>query len=214
MRILTSAILAMMLSCSSVKQDAPKYKSLDVALNVQIFDVTSGMQFSGSAVSVMYHNKQCFLTAMHVISKHSLDNKQYFNKVCIFSLNNQPSFKQIKMIKCDTDQDLALFQIEGGLNLKCVKVSQKPLFYGQKVYNFSNMQGKLNILTQGVVSKPKHIIDGKEYFLTDCMIYAGSSGSGIYDSQTDQLLGIVNMMSNGSHVGLCITNTKIIQFLK
>lgn len=106
---------------------------------------------------------------------------------------------QGKVIARDEDADVAIIEIKSKLPLPAdVVVQYKPVEYGDKVYAVGNPQMHLLTVTEGIVAKPKGLIEGTNavdaIFHTAPMNH-GSSGGGLFND-AGELIGITNWMSS------------------
>jgi|15BtaG_2_1085339.scaffolds.fasta_scaffold36503_1 hypothetical protein len=166
------ALIALCCSCVNVQQDA-----LDSS--VKVFSVNMG----GSGVI----DGDRIITCNHVVGTRT-------------SVLVQTSSSR-KILEYDVDQtsratDLAILVPRINSYTKSFP-SKEELEYadvevGDKVFCYSNPHGELFTYSEGYVMKRRFKSRGLVFILMDITVAHGSSGAGVFNSETGELVGIVS----------------------
>lgn len=168
---------------------------------------SSGRLITNAHVVTYIHKGE--LTASDVIKiRFASDNKYY----------------SVKLLKYDTDVDLALLEFNHTPdNIKSMPIGKvNALHYGDDVYSIGNSMNYGISITKGIISIPHIIIEyeGKkrEVIQADITISSGNSGGALLNSH-GQLIGITSFRTNDSSgnivygLGYSIPINKVQNFL-
>ena len=178
--------------------DVPKDILTD-ALNRNLDIETSGGHASGVNVGDGY-----FLTALHVVINPLYDNMRKYGDKEITIDDNDVHFTLIK--DSDTTVDMALLK-SGNLNRVSRRLScySGTLELNTPVFAVGNPKDDLDLVTTGTI-----VADTSNYgpdgFVADTQTAAGSSGGGLYNALTGQLIGIVQRTDGKRMYGHRCTN--------
>lgn len=158
------------------------------------------------------------LTAYHVIV-HENDENKTSEKLLIRTINEQAYAG--KILYTNIDIDCAIVEINNPLALPYatpIVLSDKNPEYAESTYTIGHPNGVEWVYSQGYVMNPDVIFRAmsKEKFngfISSCFVDFGSSGSGIYNSDTNQCIGLVSVKIGTSNHAGCVTSSLILDWL-
>jgi S1-C subfamily serine protease len=147
--------------------------------------------FAGDSLgSGVFISKDKVVTNYHVIE----NIKE--NETILIKQNNGSIFAAVGVLVQDPDHDLAIIQFRNTNNKKKIGIAvlgnTSKVKQGQEVYAIGSPKGLENTVTQGIISNNNvgNLLKGAAVFQHDASIDHGSSGGGLFDKRTGQLLAI------------------------
>lgn len=149
---------------------------------------------SGSCFYLKEYN--LFVTNYHVVSG--------FHSVAVHD-NNRNSYVG-KVVLVNPSLDIALLAVEGDFSsLETVSLANDDsLSIGGRVTVAGYPYGMPFTVTEGSVSSPKQLLDGKYYIQTDAAVNPGNSGGPIFNDHNEIVGVTVSKMTNADNMGFGI----------
>ena len=156
-----------------------------------VFKVTH----SGGSGSCFYlKNYDLFVTNYHVV--------EGFRTVAVHDNDRNPYLAKVVLV--NPALDIALLAAEGDFSAlpEMTLAADDSLTIGRKVYVAGYPYGMPFTITEGSVSSPKQLMDGKYYIQTDAAVNPGNSGGALVNTH-GELVGINTLIKSqtGSYVG-------------
>jgi serine protease Do len=127
-------------------------------------------------------------------------------------------FENVRIIASSAEWDIALLKIEDtkGRSFKTVPLGNNTdLRQGQHVFAIGNPLGLERSVSEGLVSIPSRLIDGRLYIQTTAQISPGNSGGPLFNMR-GQVVGINNMKVTGfgaEGLGFAIPSSVLREFI-
>ena len=156
-----------------------------------VFKVTH----SGGSGSCFYlKNYDLFVTNYHVV--------EGYRTVAVHDNDRNPYLAKVVLV--NPALDIALLAAEGDFSAlpEMTLAADDSLTIGRKVYVAGYPYGMPFTITEGSVSSPKQLMDGKYYIQTDAAVNPGNSGGALVNTH-GELVGINTLIKSqtGSYVG-------------
>lgn len=149
---------------------------------------------SGSCFYLRSHN--LFVTNYHVV--------QGYRTVAVHDNDRNPY--RARVVVVSPDLDIALLAVEGDFSaLPDLRLAaDDSLSIGGRIYVAGYPYGMPFTLTEGSVSSPRQLMDGKYYIQTDAAVNPGNSGGPMLDDE-GQVVGVtVSKITNADNMGFGI----------
>ncbi len=199
------------------------YKKLDNTEALTNKLTIDGKGISGSGILV--DKRGYIITSYNVIEGANGNSKQI--TVMLPKLNNETDVNlqakwSAKIVKADSKLNLALLQIDTPLFNICdgipYQFESKEADIGEKVFTLGyplvSSMGMHPKLAVGAISSVRGYKNAESYYQTSVQVYAGNSGSPLFDYQGN-LLGILKSKHvDASKVSYALKSSAIIQFLE
>lgn len=155
-----------------------------------IFKITHA---GGSGSCFYLKEYDLFVTNYHVVKG--------FHSVAIHDNDRTPYLAQVVLV--NPSLDIALLAVEGDFSaLPTVALAgDDSVAIGGKIYVAGYPYGMPFTVTEGSVSSPKQLLEGKYYLQTDAAINPGNSGGPIFNEH-NQIVGVtVSKFTNADNMG-------------
>lgn len=163
-------------------------------MNQDIFKVVYKVTHAGGSGSCFYlHDLGLFVTNYHVVDG--------FREVAIHDRDRRPYIA--KVVLSNPTMDIALLSVEEDFSYlpKIELADEGELSIGHKVHVAGYPYGMPFTVTEGTVSSPKQLMNGRNYIQIDAAVNPGNSGGPIFNSQ-GQLVGVtVIKISDADNMG-------------
>lgn len=159
----------------------------------QVFKVTHSAG-SGSCFYLKKYN--LFVTNYHVVKG--------YHTVAVHDNDRNPYLAKVVLV--NPTLDIALLAAEGDFSSfpELGLAGDESLAIGGKVYVAGYPYGLPFTLTEGSVSSPKQLLEGKYYIQTDAAVNPGNSGGPIFN-ENNEIVGVtVSKFSNADNMGFGI----------
>ena len=160
-----------------------------------VFKVTHA---GGSGSCFYLKDYDLFVTNYHVVKG--------FHAVAVHDNDRNPYLAKVVLV--NPSLDIALLSVDGdfsalpSLNL----AGDNSLSIGGKVCVAGYPYGMPFTVTEGSVSSPKQLVDGKYYIQTDAAVNPGNSGGPIFNEKNEVVGVTVSKLSNADNMG-CLLYT-------
>jgi hypothetical protein len=134
---------------------------------------------AGSGSSFYLKDKKILVTNFHVI--------EGFKNVSIE--DNQKNRYRADVIIADKSRDLAFLKVRTELNVPQINYDAAGVKNLDQVYVLGFPFGMPYTITEGIVSSPNQLMDGRNYIQTDAAVNPGNSGGPVVDA-SGRLVGI------------------------
>jgi serine protease Do len=154
----------------------------------------------GSGTGFYLNDKKILVTNYHVVGG--------FRQV---SVEDQKLNRYLAdVIVADQDNDMAFLKVRADFNLPQIEFSPAgQLKSSDQVYVLGYPYGMPYTVTEGIVSAPNQLMDGRYYVQTDAAVNPGNSGGAVVDS-TGKLVGITTAkFTEADNMGFAIPVEKL-----
>lgn len=157
-----------------------------------VFKVTH----SGGSGSCFYlKNYDLFVTNYHVV--------EGFHTVALHDNDRNPYLGRVVLV--NPALDIALLAVEGDFtSLPELNLAEKEPLAGNKIYVAGYPYGMPFTITEGSVSSPKQLIDGKYYLQTDAAVNPGNSGGPMLNDNGEVVGVTVSKLTEADNMGFGI----------
>lgn len=161
-------------------------------INRLVFKVTH----SGGSGSCFYLKKYgLFVTNYHVV--------EGFHTVALHDNDRNPYLGRVVLV--NPALDIALLAVEGDFtSLPELNLAEKESQAGNKIYVAGYPYGMPFTITEGSVSSPKQLIDGKYYLQTDAAVNPGNSGGPMLNDNGEVVGVTVSKLTEADNMGFGI----------
>lgn len=159
----------------------------------QVFKVTHS---AGSGSCFYLKKYDLFVTNYHVVKG--------FQMLAVHDNDRNPYLAKVVLV--NPALDIALLAVEGDFSsLETLDLAgDESLGIGGKVYVAGYPYGLPFTLTEGSVSSPKQLLEGKYYVQTDAAVNPGNSGGPIFNEKHEVVGVTVSKFSNADNMGFGI----------
>jgi len=130
----------------------------------------------------------------HLVRNNSFVSRKYYGQIVKYAINT----------------DLCLIHTIS-MSLSTARISKKPIYVGNVLYNYGNPLPIYGLLTKGKFLQHDWSDQMMQYLISN-KVAPGSSGSGIFNTD-GELVGIVVMVENDTEYGLAVPLAQIRLFL-
>ena len=162
-----------------------------------IYQLVFKVTHAGGSGSCFYlKDYDLFVTNYHVVKG--------FHAVAVHDNDRNPYLAKVVLV--NPSLDIALLSVDGdfsalpSLNL----AGDNSLSIGGKVCVAGYPYGMPFTVTEGSVSSPKQLVDGKYYIQTDAAVNPGNSGGPIFNEKNEVVGVTVSKLSNADNMGFGI----------
>lgn len=157
-----------------------------------VFKVTH----SGGSGSCFYlKSYDLFVTNYHVV--------EGFHEVALHDNDRNPYLGRVVLV--NPALDIALLAVEGDFtSLPELNLAEKESQAGNKIYVAGYPYGMPFTITEGSVSSPKQLIDGKYYLQTDAAVNPGNSGGPMLNDNGEVVGVTVSKLTEADNMGFGI----------
>ena len=162
-----------------------------------IYQLVFKVTHAGGSGSCFYlKDYNLFVTNYHVVKG--------FHAVAVHDNDRNPYLAKVVLV--NPSLDIALLSVDGdfsalpSLNL----AGDNSLSIGGKVCVAGYPYGMPFTVTEGSVSSPKQLVDGKYYIQTDAAVNPGNSGGPIFNEKNEVVGVTVSKLSNADNMGFGI----------
>lgn len=163
-------------------------KNLDSILELKAY--TSEENFCYGTAVVL--NQDTIVTNAHLVSYIKSGKENIYEKFYVRTAKEEEYF-EVQLDKYDEEIDLAVLKYDKSMKLKPIKISNKKLRYGDKIYAIGNGSNYGLSITTGTISNPlinvKYEDKIREAIQCDLTITSGNSGGALLDKY-GRLIGI------------------------
>ena len=159
--------------------------------------VGSGVLLRVTPEPTTAHSRPFLLTAWHVVRDILADARagEEAIPVTIFARDGSFFFETATLLDQNVGMDVALLRLDGSLpTAKGAVLAPKQRLGAthvfDQVYAVGCPLGNDPIPTRGEIVDVHHVVDGESYWMISAPTYIGSSGGGIFDADTHELLGV------------------------
>lgn len=151
---------------------------------------------------VIYDSSGLLITNAHVISYTSLGETKIFDTYEIRFVAKE-DYQSAKLIKYDTDLDLAVLKIDDeSIRYDAIEFGKHNYSYGDKVYAIGNTSNYGIGISEGIISVPevnvKYDNISRLVIQADISISSGNSGGALLNSK-GQLIGITTFRTKDNY---------------
>ncbi len=180
----------------SAQEIAERYS--DSVFYIETYSFNGSLRCSGSGFFISEDG-------LAITNHHVVENSE---KIKISTPYGYSTF-DVRIIDADSENDLALLKISGN-NFKPFKLDYSvTLKQGQTAYAIGSPVGLDNTISQGIISNPNRVIDGRELIQFSVPITHGSSGGALIDGYGN-LVGVTTSGFGEGDVNLAVP----IRFIK
>lgn len=156
-------------------------------------------QISSSVVTVYAQDKLgsgVFIAEDKIVTNYHVIEDIREDESIVIKQNNGVFFTVNGVLVKDPQHDLAILQITNNGNMKKISIAKLGnddlVRQGQEVYAIGSPKGLENTVTQGIISNTSvaDMLKNASVFQHDASIDQGSSGGGLFDKTSGDLLGI------------------------
>lgn len=158
------------------------------------------MTASGSGTSFYLKDKNVFVTNYHVVGS--------YKKV---SLQDKDGIRHLaSVVLVNPQEDVAFLKVEGSFDIPQLEINDTPgLQQGDKVFIAGYPFGMPFTVTEGVVSAPSQLVDGRKLIQTDAAVNPGNSGGPMLNA-AGKVIGITSSkFNNADNMGFAIPVTTL-----
>lgn len=166
-------------------------------MNQNIYKLVYKVTHAGGSGSCFYlKSHDLFVTNYHVVSG--------FHEVAIHDNDRNPYLARVVLV--NPTLDIALMVAEGDFSQlpELSLAADDALKIGGKVSVAGYPYGMPFTVTEGSVSSPKQLMDGKYYIQTDAAVNPGNSGGPIFNENSEVVGVTVSKFSNADNMGFGI----------
>lgn len=166
-------------------------------MNQDIYRLVYKVTHAGGSGSCFYlKSHDLFVTNYHVVSG--------FHEVAIHDNDRNPYLARVVLV--NPALDIALMVVDGDFSQlpELSLAADDALEIGGKVSVAGYPYGMPFTVTEGSVSSPKQLMDGKYYIQTDAAVNPGNSGGPIFNENNEVVGVTVSKFSNADNMGFGI----------
>lgn len=166
-------------------------------MNQNIYRLVYKVTHAGGSGSCFYlKSHDLFVTNYHVVSG--------FHEVAIHDNDRNPYLARVVLV--NPALDIALMVVDGDFSQlpELSLAADDALEIGGKVSVAGYPYGMPFTVTEGSVSSPKQLMDGKYYIQTDAAVNPGNSGGPIFNENNEVVGVTVSKFSNADNMGFGI----------
>lgn len=166
-------------------------------MNKEIFKLVFKVTHAGGSGSCFYLKAyDLFVTNYHVV--------EGYHTVAIHDEARNPYLAQVVLV--NPDQDIALLAAEGDFSSlpDLALADENSLQVGCRVFVAGYPFGMPFTVTEGTVSSPKQLMDGKYYVQTDAAVNPGNSGGPIFNENGEVAAVTVSKFTDADNMGFGI----------
>ena len=166
-------------------------------MNQDIYRLVYKVTHAGGSGSCFYlKSHDLFVTNYHVVSG--------FHEVAIHDNERNPYLARVVLV--NPALDIALMVVDGDFSQlpELSLAADDALEIGGKVSVAGYPYGMPFTVTEGSVSSPKQLMDGKYYIQTDAAVNPGNSGGPIFNENNEVVGVTVSKFSNADNMGFGI----------
>lgn len=166
-------------------------------MNQDIYRLVYKVTHAGGSGSCFYlQSHDLFVTNYHVVSG--------FHEVAIHDNERNPYLARVVLV--NPALDIALMVVDGDFSQlpELSLAADDALEIGGKVSVAGYPYGMPFTVTEGSVSSPKQLMDGKYYIQTDAAVNPGNSGGPIFNENNEVVGVTVSKFSNADNMGFGI----------
>lgn len=166
-------------------------------MNQDIYRLVYKVTHAGGSGSCFYlKSHDLFVTNYHVVSG--------FHEVAIHDNDRNPYLARVVLV--NPALDIALMVVDGDFSQlpELSLATDDALEIGGKVSVAGYPYGMPFTVTEGSVSSPKQLMDGKYYIQTDAAVNPGNSGGPIFNENNEVVGVTVSKFSNADNMGFGI----------
>jgi serine protease Do len=160
---------------------------------------------AGSGSSFYLKDKKIFVTNYHVVGQ--------FKQV---SLQDQQGRRYLaNVIMANPHDDIAFLKTEEDFDvtpLTCQGIAQ--VMRGEKVYVAGYPFGMPFTVTEGVISAPNQVMDGKNYIQTDAAVNPGNSGGPMINARGEVIGITTSKFNNADNMGFAVPSSVLAEELQ
>ena len=93
------------------------------------------------------------------------------------------TYSDVRILDGDEENDLALLKVAGSGFPYLTPADSSRVAQGQKVYAIGSPLGLENTMSEGIISNPRRVLDGREYIQISVPIDHGSSGGALLNEE-------------------------------
>jgi hypothetical protein len=165
-----------------IQQTLSSYQTIDAKLSVQLQEANvliGNMTYgcAGSGTHIKIDGNSYILTCAHLLE--NLDD-------LVLALLDNGDMCPLKLVKINTDKDLALFKIYNS-NFASIEIGTESPIPGSQILVIGNPDSMVDVITDGVIST----VLPEGYLFTNIIYFGNSGGAMIYKNK---LVGVVSQI--------------------
>ncbi len=155
---------------------------------------------SGSGTSFYLKDKNIFVTNYHVVGSHK--------SVSVQDANGKRYLANV--ILANPHEDIALLRTETTFDLPQLELHlEADLKQGERVFVAGYPYGMPYTVTEGVISAPSQLMDGRHYIQTDAAVNPGNSGGPMISSSGKVIAITTSKFNNADNMGFGVPITML-----
>ncbi len=153
------------------------------------------MTASGSGTGFYLKDKNIFVTNYHVVGQ--------YKKVSLQDKNGKRHLATVLVV--NPQEDVAFLRVDGEFDLPQLELhDDSTLKQGDKVFVAGYPFGMPFTVTEGVVSAPSQLVDGRKFIQTDAAVNPGNSGGPMINAN-GKVIGITSSkFNNADNMGFAV----------
>lgn len=149
---------------------------------------------AGSGSSFYLRDKNIFVTNYHVVGQ--------FKRV---SLQDPTGGRHLaEVILANPFEDIAFLRVKQNFDTPELKLQMNSVNRGEKVFVAGFPYGMPFTVTEGIVSAPSQLMNGKNYVQTDAAVNPGNSGGPVFNAQGEVIGITTSKFTNADNMGFAV----------
>jgi hypothetical protein len=160
------------------------------------------MTASGSGTSFYLKDKKIFVTNYHVVGPHK--------RVSLQDRNGARYLANVLLV--NPQEDVAFLRTEEEFDIPQLNLHQDAaLRQGERVYVAGYPFGMPFTVTEGVVSAPNQLMQGRNYIQTDAAVNPGNSGGPMLNSEGKVIAITTSKFNNADNMGFGVPISTLVE---
>lgn len=156
---------------------------------------------SGSGTGFYLKDKNVFVTNYHVVGAYKKVSVQ----------DRQGNRYLASVILSNPAEDVAFLRSQEALNLPQLDLQNEPVKQGDKVYVAGYPFGMPFTVTEGVISAPSQMMQGRNYIQTDAAVNPGNSGGPMLSLDGKVIAITTSKFNNADNMGFGVPITQLVE---
>lgn len=156
---------------------------------------------AGSGSSFYLRDKNIFVTNYHVVGQ--------FKRV---SLQDPAGGRHLaEVILANPFEDIAFLRVKQNFDTPELKLQMNAVNRGEKVFVAGFPYGMPFTVTEGIVSAPSQLMNGKNYVQTDAAVNPGNSGGPVFNAQGEVIGITTSKFTNADNMGFAVPISTLVE---
>ncbi|RAW02694.1 trypsin-like peptidase domain-containing protein [Pseudochryseolinea flava] len=156
---------------------------------------------SGSGSSFYLRDKKIFVTNYHVVGQ--------FKNVSLQDPTGSRHLAQV--ILANPYEDIAFLKVEQDFEVPSLNLQMNPVARGEQVYVAGFPFGMPFTVTEGIVSAPSQLMNGKNYVQTDAAVNPGNSGGPVFNQHGDVIGITTSKFTSADNMGFAVPIASLVE---